>query len=200
MLPIRALLKDIDRLWGDAPAGKICLRIIGSTALMLQVEYERGTKDGDVLEADALTPDIRERLLALAGPGTDLAKRHRLYVDIVPRALPFLPRPPRFLAAEDLNRELVRLEVEVLDLVDVVVSKLKRWNGNDRSDIQAMVDLDLVDHGALVARFQAAMEGYDMDARAEELPRYIERLHRIERELLGRPESAIHLPNWMRDE
>ena len=41
---------DIDRHWGASTEGKIPLRIIGSSALMLQTNYERGTKDSDVLE------------------------------------------------------------------------------------------------------------------------------------------------------
>ena len=49
MQAVEAFLKDIDAAWPSAHA-KIRLRIIGSTALMLQTSYERGTKDSDVLE------------------------------------------------------------------------------------------------------------------------------------------------------
>lgn len=45
MLLIDDFFKDIDGRWGQAPDAKIRLRIIGSAALMLQADYERGTKD-----------------------------------------------------------------------------------------------------------------------------------------------------------
>ena len=46
--PIERFLLDIDAKW---PSGgpKIALRVLGSTALMLQTSYLRGTKDSDVL-------------------------------------------------------------------------------------------------------------------------------------------------------
>jgi hypothetical protein len=60
---------EIDRLWPRQPAGKVQLSIIGSGALMLQVDYERGTKDSDVFETTALTDDTKQRLIAVGGPG-----------------------------------------------------------------------------------------------------------------------------------
>ena len=49
--PIELFLLNIDAEW---PAGgpKILFRVIGSTALMLQTAYSRGTKDSDVLGVD----------------------------------------------------------------------------------------------------------------------------------------------------
>jgi hypothetical protein len=44
------------------------------------------------------------------------------------------------------DRELAHFRIEVLDVVDVVVSKLKRFHANDLRDIEAMVDRDLVPH------------------------------------------------------
>ena len=69
-------LKEIDRRWIATQESKIVLRIIGSSALMLQTGYERGTKDSDVLETVSLTGDIKRRLLGLAGTGTDLLPRY----------------------------------------------------------------------------------------------------------------------------
>jgi hypothetical protein len=118
-------LTGIDRAWRWSGEEKIVLRVIGSTALMLQTGYERGTNDSDVLETAAITDDVRERLLALAGKGTDLHRRHRLYLDIVAQSVPFLPQVPRVHRLEELNRTLTNFSIEVLDVVDVVVSELK---------------------------------------------------------------------------
>lgn len=43
---IREFLSEIDAHWKPIGAVPIRLRIIGSAALMLQTDYQRGTKDG----------------------------------------------------------------------------------------------------------------------------------------------------------
>ncbi len=166
---------------------------------MLQTTYVRGTKDSDVLEAANLTPDIKAKLIQLAGPGTDLHRKHRVYLELVAPGLPFLPQPPSFHAVEDLNGDLDHFEIEILDVVDVVVSKLKRFHANDASDISAMADLEKVQHARLIERFRAAVEAYSMDARTEDLPRYVRNLHRIERDCFQVDETQIKLPTWVDD-
>lgn len=199
MSPIRNLIKDVDRLWDGAGWVKIRLSIIGSAALMLQTTYERGTKDSDILEAASLKVETKVRLLHLAGHGTDLHRRHRVYLEFVAPGIPFLPQNPLFHLVDDLNEELHHFEIEVLDVADVVVSKLKRFHANDVSDIEAMVDLEKVDHARMIERFRAAVETYAMDARAEDLPRYVRNLHRIERDCFQVPETPIELPSWIDD-
>jgi hypothetical protein len=195
--PIRAFLLDIDQAWDRPAAARIPLQVIGSTALMLLAEYERGTKDSDILKATRLTEPIQQRLLELAGPGSRLHRKHRLYLDFVAPGITFLPRPPRFHPVPDLETALRHFDVQALDVVDTVVGKLKRFAANDLSDIQAMVDLDLVDHAQLLERFRSAVEGYSMDARAEDLRIYLRNLNRVERDFLGVKESRIDLPEWM---
>jgi len=199
MSPIDEFLKDIDTLW-DAPSGdKLTLYVIGSTALMMQTGYSRGTKDRDVLEARALTPEIVAKLRELAGEHSRLHQKHRVYLDIVPNGLPFLPLRPTFHPADDLNQALDHFRIEVLDVVDTVVSKLKRFNANDLSDIEAMITRDRVPHTALLDRFRSAVERYSGDARADDLPRYVRNLHRVERDFLLVDESKIELPSWIDD-
>jgi hypothetical protein len=85
----------------------------------------------------------------------------------------------------------------VLDVVDVVVSKLKRLNDNDLADIAAMIDLDLVPHRLLLERFRSAVDAFSGDARASDLPRYVANLHRVERDMIGAEETEIALPSWI---
>jgi hypothetical protein len=47
---IHDFFREPDAAWGIPAPAKIRLRIIGSSALMLQTDYARGTKDTDVLE------------------------------------------------------------------------------------------------------------------------------------------------------
>ena len=197
MPPIHDLLKELDRAWQSSDAERINLRIIGSTALMLQADYQRGTKDSDVLETADLNQDTRTRLVELAGPGTDLHRRNKLYIEIVSSGLPLLPQVPSWLDIPELNRELTHFRVEVLHVLDVVVSKLRRFHGNDVRDIEAMVNLDLVSHAALIERFRAAVDCFSMDSRAEDLPRCVKNLHRVERDLLLVDETPIALPGWL---
>ena len=188
---------EIDRRWSRDPASKVRLSIIDSDALMLQTDYERGTKDSDVFETVDLSSDTKRHLVAIAGPDTELHRRWKLYIDIVANGVPFLPHAPVWHPVLGLNQALVHLEVVVLDVVDVVVSKLKRFHANDQSDIDAMIERGLVLHGLLVERFRAAVDELVGDAREQDLPKYVAHLHQVERDMLGVAESEIELPPWI---
>ncbi len=196
MAAVDEFFKELDARWKGPPA-KVHLRIIGSSALMLQTNYERGTKDSDVLETSDLTAEVKKRMLDLGGPGSALHTRHRLYIDFVDNAVPFLPQVPLYHPNAVLNAQLRCFELDVLDVVDVVVAKLKRFHANDRSDIEAMVERDLVPHDALVQRFRAAADVFAYDARADDLPTYVRHFHVVERDFLGVEETAIELPGWI---
>lgn len=198
--PIHDFIRELDRAW-DRPTGeKTVLRIIGSTALMLQADYERGTKDSDILETDDLGRGTRARLLALAGKGTELHGRHRLCVEFVSSGFPLIPQKPLWLDVPDLNENLVHFHIEVLDVVDVVVSKLRRFHAHDVQDIEAMVDRGLVPHETLIKRFLAAVDCFTLDSRAEDLPKCVKNLNRVERDFLGVDETDIELPAWLADD
>ncbi len=195
------LLEDffqaLDAAWGTSPeATPLRLPIIGSAALMLQTNYRRGTKDSDVLETTSLREGDKRRLLELGGVDSKLCRQHKLYVDVVSNGLPLLPHGPCFHSVETLNSSLTYLHIDVLDIVDVVVSKLKRFHANDQSDIAQMVDRDLVSHAKLVTRFLSAVDLFSIDARADALPQYIANFHRVEREHFGAAPTLVHLPDW----
>lgn len=200
MLALEGFFRELDRCWPEPPREKILLRIIGSTALMLQADYERVSKDSDVLETDLLSEYNKKCLIELSGPGTAIHQRFRLYLDLVPSALPFLPQVPLYHPLVDLNQSLRCFEIEALDILDVVVSKLKRFSPNDVSDIRAMADQGLVDPTGLVERFRLAVDAYSMDARADDLPRYVRNLHRVERDYLFVAETHIELPGWVTED
>lgn len=193
MAAFEAFFRDLDAAWDSRP---LTLHLIGAAALMLQTDYRRGTKDSDVLETRSLAKADKERLLELGGQGTTLSAQHRLYIDVVGNGIPFLPHGPRFVACDVLNRNLRVLRVEVLEVVDLVVSKLKRFHANDQSDVAAMIELGLVPHDRFIERFRSAVDAFSMDARATELPTYLARLHRVERDIFGVALSNIDLPDW----
>lgn len=195
--PFRSFFQDIDRRWESAREEKLRLRVIGSAALMLQTDYVRGTKDSDILETTELAAVDKNRLLELAGVGSRVAQRHRMYLEIVSSGLPFLPLSPHWHPLPELNPLLKHLTIEVLDVVDVVVSKLKRFSASDLDDVRAMTEKGLVEHRRLIERFQSAVDVYGGDARADDLPKYVRNLHRVERDHLGVPETEIELPAWV---
>jgi len=190
---------DLDRRWRLAQAGRIPLRIIGSAALMLHTKYERRTKDSDVVETDFITESVRKALMDIAGQKTEFHTRYGMYLDIVARATPFLPHPPVYRTVAAL-KELKHFSVDALEPVDVVVSKLKRFFANDVSDIEAMVNMGIIDHDRLIERLKSAVDAYELDARAEvHLPRIIANFHAIERDCFQVPETIIDLPGSMND-
>jgi hypothetical protein len=189
----RQFLTDLAQLW-SGPA--VRLHIIGATALALQMPLPRRTRDADVFELVAFDPATRDELLGLAGRGTALAARHGMYVEIVPNGIPFLPRPPRWCPIA-LADPTAAVSVVALDVVDVVVSKLKRFHGNDKSDIGTVVLSGRVSHAQLVDRFRSAVDGWIGDANEDQLPRYVRNLHEVERDMLFVDESDIELPSWI---
>lgn len=197
MIEFEAFFREIDRLWEPLNPGKIPLRVIGSGALFLQTDYNRATKDGDVLETLEVTPELKAKLTELAGKRTPLHKRTGLYLDIVVSGLPFLPAGARFNPYDKLNASLRHFSIASLDVVDVVVSKLKRFSQSDADDVRAMIDRDLVGHARLLERFKAAVDRFSIDARAEDIPKIVRNLNTVERDMLRVTESKIDLPDWM---
>ena len=190
-------IQELDASWSPPEPHRLPLRIIGSTALMLQTSYERGTKDTDILETAALPKAAETRLISLAGHGTALHRRHRMYLDIVRHALPFLPEEPVWHADTALSPRLSNFTIYMLDPVDVVVSKLKRFNHFDQEDIRAMIELEVVEHAALIDRFCSAVAQHAFEARAEDMPGYVANLHRLERDEFCVEETQIELPSWI---
>ncbi len=193
--PIHEFFKELDRVWKPTGTERIPLPIIGAGALLLQTSYERLTKDSDVLETEQIGEGVRSQLEKLAGQGSRLHLRHKIYLDVVRAGLPLLPQRPSWIPIPELTASLTHFRIEVLDVVDVVVSKLKRFHANDRYDVQAMVDRELVPHDLLVDRFRSAVDAFSLDARAADLPRYVANLHVVERDFFGTDETEIELPS-----
>jgi Nucleotidyltransferase of unknown function (DUF6036) len=194
---VREFFLEIDERWKPMSTHKPRLCLIGCGALMLQANYVRGTKDSDLFETSDLDAATKKQLLEIAGPGTDLHQRRRVYLDIVANGIPFLPREPTWNAIPAVSDGCRHFEVVALDIVDVVVSKLKRFHANDQSDIDAMIQRGMLSHEALLRRFRSAVDHFRCDARAEDLPRYVQHLHRVERDMLDAEETEIDLPSWI---
>jgi hypothetical protein len=58
MKSIERFFRDLDAAWKD-PGERILFQVIGSTALMLQFDYERLTNDSDVIETAQFTGPVK---------------------------------------------------------------------------------------------------------------------------------------------
>lgn len=198
MTPPEALLLDLDKLWQGEGKLRIRIRVLGSMSLMLQTDYERGTKDGDILYAHPIDAEIKERLLALGGQGSALAKRHRVYLDIVASGLLMLPAQPRYLPLPDLSATLAHFEVEALSVPDVVITKLKPFRPADIADIAAMIVRGHVTHEQFRSLFLSAIDRFaDGATGAERLSKIVQNFHQVERDYFGTEETPIELPPWV---
>lgn len=192
---IASFLKEIDESWTKSSEKKITLKILGSLALMLQCGYQRKTKDMDIFELDEVTPNIKSSLQEIAGKESKLCKKYRMYLDFVAKALPFLPPRPNFYPLVDLNKELKHFCFWALEVTDVVISKLSRFQSSDIDDIRAMIERRLVKHETLLERFKLAFDQWEMSSRREKLPLIIKNLNEIERDLFLVKETSIDLPS-----
>lgn len=198
MTRFERFLDDLDERWTPMLPEQLPFRVIGSTALFLQTAYERGTKDGDVLrtEADGFDDAVCAELERLAGRHSELFDRHGIYLDLVRGSLPFLPMDPRWHASA---ARWDHIDLRILDVADVCVSKLKRWVGSDREDVSQMIARGALEHGRFVDRFRSMVVCHGFDSRAEELlPLMVDRLNEVESDLFALDElTAVDLPSWI---
>jgi len=120
-----------------------------------------------------------------------------MYVDIARRGIVFRRQSPVYIPLEQVNRKLVHFEVSAMSIVDVVVGKLARFNANDRSDIDAMVKLDLIAHPDVVSCFREAVD-LKMDLTGDESAKCVKNMHTVERDMLDVAETEFDEPSWLR--
>jgi hypothetical protein len=198
MTPPEALLLDLDKLWQSQGEPRIRIRILGSMSLMLQTDYERGTKDGDILYAHPVDGQVKDRLLSLGGQGTVLATRHRVYIDVVTSGILMLPAQPKYIPIPDLTARLTNFEVEALSIPDVVISKLKPFRPTDIADINAMILRGHITHDQFLSLFQSAVDRFaDGATGTAKLPQIVQNFNQIERDSFGVEETEIELPPWV---
>ncbi|MCB9626950.1 MAG: hypothetical protein H6725_06235 [Sandaracinaceae bacterium] len=118
MKQLHHFLRELDDAWKPLTNTRWALPLIGSGALMLLTDYERGTKDGDVFQTADISDTVKSRLLTLGGKGTPLHTRHRLYIDVVDNGLPFLPQTPVWLCEEVAAEQGARRRIESVDLAE----------------------------------------------------------------------------------
>lgn len=134
--PWRSLLADIDARCPQA----IEMHCIGGFAVTLHYGLMRPTGDIDVWHV--IPSNAAAWLANIAGPGTELHRRHRVYVQV--SGVATVPEDYEIRLVEVFPGEFEKLRILVLDPYDLALSKLER---------NAEIDVEDVKHLAKAAKF-----------------------------------------------
>jgi hypothetical protein len=150
--PWRAFLSDIDALLGphrgDGPP--VELHCVGGFVVAMCYNLARSTADLDVFEV--VPPAALGPMVAAAGKGTPLAKKHGVYIDAGSRVAT-LPEGYADRLTEIFPGTFVNLKLRVLDRYDLALSKLERNIDRDLEDVQLLSRSDGFDLGMLRERY-----------------------------------------------
>jgi hypothetical protein len=146
--PWLSFLRELDGLLSAATE----LHCLGGFVISEGYGLGRATADVDVLEA--LGTSTAE-LARLAGLGSDLHKRHKVYLDIVTVA----PIPENY--ADRLTEmsapNLRKLRLRALERHDLVLAKLVRNSDRDREDVTRIAAGPGLDPTLLKDRYEAEL-------------------------------------------
>ena len=126
--PWNSFLSELDRQI-SAPLALHCL---GGFAVSVAYGLPRPTADIDV--CDVAPGSAKPELLALAGHGSPLHKKHRVYMQIVPMAS--LPENYETRLIDVLGGSFEKLRLLVLEPHDLALSKLGRNSEVDIEDVK----------------------------------------------------------------
>lgn len=146
--PWRSFLHDLDALL-HRPTELHCL---GGFVIAELYDFERVTADIDVIVVRGEDP---AKLAALAGQGSELHRRHKVYLDIVTVAQWPESYETRVL---DLGPGTFRhLRLKALERHDLVLAKLTRNIDRDREDVKRLAIGPGLDPAVLRERYQSEL-------------------------------------------
>jgi hypothetical protein len=150
--PWRGFFRELD----DAVRHAVALRCCGGFALSVCYGMPRPTSDVDILSVVPHTDT--HGLLALAGRGSPLHKKHRVHLDLVTVASH--PDSYEDRVVDPFPGRFERLQLLILDPYDLALSKLERNAPHDREDVFYLADLVPFDLKVLDTRYRQEMRPY----------------------------------------
>lgn len=126
--PWRSFLRDVDRQL----SGPTELHCLGGFVLAERYGLLRPTADVDIIEARGTT-DLRA-LQQIGGKGSELARRHHVFLDIVTVAT--VPDDYEQRLVDLPSGEFSNLRLRALERHDLVLAKLARNADHDREDVK----------------------------------------------------------------
>jgi hypothetical protein len=142
--PWRSFLRELDALVGE-PTELHCL---GGFVIVGLHDSARVTADVDVVEVRGAAP---ARLTAIAGKGSDLHRRHKVYLDIVTVASYPENYEQRLVPLFPVEFEHLRLMA--FEVHDLVLAKLARNIDRDREDLRRLASHPGLDPDLLARRY-----------------------------------------------
>lgn len=151
--PWKSFLTELDALL----KGPVELRCLGGFVVTQQYGVGRETSDIDYLTVVAQSPD--DNIEALAGLGSILHRKYRLYMQHVGVATPpsdYASRMTRMFPAAHWKK----LTLFALDATDIALSKLERNSDRDREDFLRLTRAGYIDTRILKERYYAEHRPY----------------------------------------
>jgi hypothetical protein len=160
---LRNLRTFLARLAERVPSNeKTVLYLGGGAAILLVYDGQLRTDDVDLIGERT---GLLKRLSEEAGKGSELHRATDYYLDIVPPGL----FPQEWGWRSRTTRlelpGLQHIELRVLELHDLILSKLKRFAGKDQEDIRGLCEREEFDIDILRSRYTGARLPYDHDER-----------------------------------
>jgi hypothetical protein len=144
--PWRAFLEEID----DLASEEIELHCIGGFAVSLRYKLNRPTGDIDVVEAKPTR--LKPWLVDIAGAGSALHRKHKLYLQIV--TVVSMPEDYESRLSESFVSRFRRLRLFVPDPYDLALSKLTRNLDIDIEDVKHLARECQLDLDQLASRYR----------------------------------------------
>jgi hypothetical protein len=151
--PWRSFLAELD----DQLRGSVELRCLGGFVVTQQYGIGRETSDIDFLSVIAQSPE--DDIEALAGLGSTLFRKYKLYMQYVGIATPpadYVNRLVRMFPAARWKR----LTLFALDPMDVALAKLERNAERDREDVLRLARGGYIDPTAFKDRYIQEVRPY----------------------------------------
>jgi len=159
--PWQSFLSDIDA----TVAEDVELHCLGGFVITVLYDLARPTADVDVI---AITPRSEiESLLSLAGQGSELHRKHKLYLQLVGVAT--VPDSYEERLTEIFPGTFTHLRLLALDPYDLALSKLERNTQRDRDDVRHLARTVPFDLTKLKERYQNELRRYLGNPEREDL-------------------------------
>jgi|ERR1700733_10545751 hypothetical protein len=148
--PWKSFLADIDDRLGES----VELHCLGGFVLTTVYRLPRTTADLDVVAVASLAQNAH--LIALAGQGSELHRKHRVCLDLVGVAP--LPEDYESRLTEIFPGSFRKIRLLALDPYDIVLSKLERNSQRDRDDVKYLARAVSMDLGLLQRRYEDELQ------------------------------------------
>lgn len=148
----RGFLTELDKL----VTHDVQLHCCGGFVVTVLYGFARTTADLDVLSI--IPNEDRRDLVALAGQGSEIHKKHKAYLDLVTIATH--PDSYESRLTEMFPGTFHHLHLLALDPYDLVLTKLTRNSDRDRADVEYLATAVPLDTATLRDRYNSEMRGY----------------------------------------